>query len=154
MLRVPQKIYPLILLQLFGNALPLTQLYTLCALNLAVSRLYMIRSHNLVDLLMWSRIRNNTWLLLASLANLKAAMIYLTIYAVRLALVLRVRHRGFKILNVLAITGLPPFPLFGAKLFLVYQLERVFGAYVIVLLILSTGVILGQVQYFGETLHD
>lgn len=92
-------------------------IYIFILLNLFYSNIIIIKLNNIKDLLIFSSISNNSWILL-SLRNILKGFNYLFIYAISLLLILYyLKNRIIiKIINILNLRGLPPFILFFNKI--------------------------------------
>lgn len=94
--------------------------YGFVLLRLLISGILALSSVNLLSLLIYSSIGNNSWLYL-SLLGLQPTVFFsfFFIYVVGLYFVLLSSNFGASLLSLLSLSGLPPFPLFFLKLLVV-----------------------------------
>jgi len=118
-----QKIPPILFIYLMPK-LNLGLLLMVLVLNLFISGILAIWHSHLVKIIILGSIANNSWLIISGILSIKIILIYLAIYRIRIAPLLSEKQLHGKewilILNLLFITGLPPFPIFYLKFLIVY----------------------------------
>lgn len=159
---MPQKFLPLLLLnKVRASFEEVNPRLFFCVVNLIVAGVLIHYLKRLKRILILSSIRNNSWLVLSLIVSLKACILYLLVYGVRLYFVLRSREKpdraSFTLVNVLNLRGLPPFPLFWNKLYIMYTVRVTFLTqstfiFTALLLVVRIGIIFGQLYFFINTL--
>jgi formate hydrogenlyase subunit 3/multisubunit Na+/H+ antiporter MnhD subunit len=101
----------------------------------------MLITSDLRFLLVVSSVRNNSWLILSSLVSQGFMLLFLCVYSMTLYAVLSRFGSSaipltsfFLVVGIIALSGLPPFPLFFLKSFLVLS---VFSGFPVILLFLA-----------------
>lgn len=160
--RTAHKLPVMILLMNFNIQLDQSFLWSSILITTLIRGLIIMTVADLRMLLVLSSVGNNSWMLLGYLTSLFTFLFFFIIYSFSLFIIFTCfkgmskvsLHSSFQptpyklSLYVLFISGIPPFPLFYAKILLIYSLLDVYGLnYLFVIFLLFRSLILmGYIQ--------
>lgn len=156
------KLPVIVLLMNFNIQLELSLLWSSILMTTLIRGLMMITLVDLRMLVVLSSVGNNSWILLGYLSSLFTFILFFIIYSLSLFIIFTCfkgmskvpLHSSFQptsyklSLYVLFVSGMPPFPLFYAKMLLIYSLLSVYGLnYLFAMFLLFRSLILmGYIQ--------
>jgi len=151
LIRVLQKFLPMLLMRTFGaNVITSLIFGTIRAIFVGLS---IGTTNDLRITMIISSIFNSSWLLVGRTISLQTTIILLVVYGVRLVSLLYTNHVGYRqtiYLSILSVRGLPPFPVFFAKLQLIYKLIDQ-GTWIQLILFARLSVIYNQITFIGNS---
>ncbi len=153
-----QKILPLyiLLVSIPGFSFPLSTLCSiLLLLNIVISGALSLTSLDLRSVVVFTSIANNIWLFSSLLVSFSAFLLFVSVYYA-LLLLLFSPFAQFKLVSLVSLRGLPPFPIFFLKLFIIYGLASFlwFPGYYLFTLLLMLGTLLVSISYIRLVISD
>ena len=133
-----QKLPPLLMVGLFSLDLQPSVIMLLTLTRLLLGGGVILLSRDWRTLLAAASVSNNVWLILALAVRVEFILMFLMTYSFFLLLLVSASKalEGLQFLRFVAISGLPPFPLFFFKVSVILTLRGVRALWVIFLLIL------------------